>query len=231
MKGKTLHKIFIYLSPNNSDIPLTVIVILILIMRLDVSITDTRCEEADNTLHTILWEDPEDCARFLQCDMNGTLMSLPCVFGTFFNFQHQVCVQPDLTQPSCSNWQCYGKSHVFVAGSECGTWSYCVDGGISHSDQCPHDLSFVEETQFCTYPFCSSSNATTVMTTEEDGPCPANIGLFDRFVLPHPTDCTIFYICSFWIRSAFSCPPGQIFHYPSQMCRPDTDVVCTPLQQ
>lgn len=100
--------------------------------------------------------DPENCQRYFLCQ-NGRALSSACPQSpreTWFNFERQACTDPG---PFCNNSVCNRKSKIFVADADrgCGNWHFCVEGQISHSGQCPFDLSFDAFLQYCTYPFCS----------------------------------------------------------------------------
>lgn len=106
---------------------------------------------------------PKDCQAFFQCrdGIANPMMCPQTAAEMWFDPVLIGCVPPG---PFCSPSECYNKSKVFVSNSQsgvCGSWHYCLDGEISHSGQCPSDLSFIPETQFCTYPYCSPVIVTT----------------------------------------------------------------------
>lgn len=105
---------------------------------------------------------PDDCQMYILCQNE---LALPAR-----------CPQPaDATKPEiwfdpttevcrkegafCAAPVCRGKDRVFVAdpNSECGGWIYCLGEEEGHNASCPYGLSFVPETQFCTYPLCASA--------------------------------------------------------------------------
>lgn len=102
---------------------------------------------------------PENCEMYILCQ-NGKALPASCPLEkgtqTWFDPIRQGCAFPGdfCTPPPCTN-----KDRVFVAdpSSECGGWIYCLGGQPSHSAVCPHSLSFVAESQICTYPYCPAT--------------------------------------------------------------------------
>lgn len=103
---------------------------------------------------------PDDCQKYILCQ-NGRAIEdrcpQPAGSEIWFDPIRQACAPPG---NFCSPPPCTGHDRRFVSdpASECGGWIYCLNNEISHSETCPYGLSFVPETQYCTYPVCSSAS-------------------------------------------------------------------------
>lgn len=102
--------------------------------------------------------DPTNCQAYFLCQNERAISGLcpQTPNESWFNNARQACTPPGTF---CSPPPCHGRNREFVpdTASPCGAWHYCLDGEISHSDICPHSLSFIAESQFCTYPLCSGT--------------------------------------------------------------------------
>ena len=101
--------------------------------------------------------DPKDCRMYYVCRGDQPAYHAMCPqtpLPTLFNFNLQACTN---TANTCVPDPCYNETGIFVpdVSGICGYWHFCLEGDVSHSGQCPHNLSFDPITQFCTYPHCS----------------------------------------------------------------------------
>lgn len=103
---------------------------------------------------------PDSCQKYVLCQNGRGIVDL-CPQAnkeTWFDPIRRACATPG---PFCTPPPCTGNDRVFVADTTtgCGSWHFCLDGEISHSMTCPDGLSFVPESQFCTYPLCADATA------------------------------------------------------------------------
>eukprot|EP00088_Acartia_fossae_P062910 TRINITY_DN76313_c0_g1_i1.p1 TRINITY_DN76313_c0_g1~~TRINITY_DN76313_c0_g1_i1.p1 ORF type:complete len:132 (+),score=55.49 TRINITY_DN76313_c0_g1_i1:34-429(+) len=54
--------------------------------------------------------------------------------------------------------------------------------------------------------------------------CPQDV---NDFLIPHPTDCSKFYYCSWWVPYLYTCPDGLLFNPDLDVCDWPENVTCT----
>uniref|UniRef100_A0AAG5DIK2 Chitin-binding type-2 domain-containing protein n=1 Tax=Anopheles atroparvus TaxID=41427 RepID=A0AAG5DIK2_ANOAO len=113
---------------------------------------------------------------------------------------------------------CVGQSqHRFVA-HETDCWRYytCLDGqAVLH--ECPESSVFVEAIQKCDF-----GDPITPPSLNPLSGCIGNVGISN---VPHPTDCTLFYLCMDQMQFLQQCGPNLVFDLNTLQCnRPELSV-------
>jgi hypothetical protein len=130
---------------------------------------------------------------------------------------------------------------LFPKPENCSEFYQCL-GGVAFTHECPEDLYYCEEKQYCTWITetgckfdCVLTKRPTECPTKEptEGPTakptpdsicsPQNEGLF----VPNPDDCTKYYECSNGETIPFRCPDGLFFCPQSNTCDWLCDKECT----
>ncbi|XP_071527792.1 uncharacterized protein, partial [Panulirus ornatus] len=176
--------------------------------------------------------DPTDCTRYYVClDASGTgelvpsSVSLECPDGQYLNDAHTVPRCDPISgapQGFCSNLCNPCKPHCTDAGgvtphpTDCSTYYVCLENGHILEVGCPSDVPFFDfmsgecfaDDTLC-YSYCD--------------PCLPHCTV-DGERIPHPSDCTKFYLCSPPEIVSFTCPHNQVFNRETSQC--EEDAVC-----
>lgn len=111
---------------------------------------------------------------------------------------------------ACIGWDTFGVALFVPNPQSCNAYVLCYNGE-AHAATCPPGYQFDVGAQNC-------ANHGGVDCTQ----C-APIG---NVQLPHPSDCSAFYECSFGTRTARNCPPGFMFDKTIGSCNSAHLVVC-----
>ncbi|XP_045457587.1 mucin-1-like [Melitaea cinxia] len=133
-----------------------------------------------------------DCAQYYQC-VHGNKIIRPCSFGSYFSYEHQDCVSPDIA--NCT-----------LSGGPTGSPS---TGAPTTRPTAP--------------PTPSPTAAPTSPSTQRPSPgetlpngCPADFS--EELLLPHEYDCGQYYQCVHGNKILRPCAIGSHFSYIHQDC-------------
>ncbi|KAK3792937.1 hypothetical protein RRG08_064200 [Elysia crispata] len=186
--------------------------------------TQILCPES-----TLNVQDPADCSRYYECS-NNVVTPRACVQGQVFNplsgncgnFQNPLGCVPSSSQgtlgsnPPVATYLCPGPRGRYQDTSDCSRFYSCINSAAQRN-QCPAGQRFDPNAEACS----STSNPTGCHITSNNPAggqgefqCPNGQGKFHD-----STDCTRYYVCSYWQPTRTQCPAGQLFD--------PTDVICS----
>ncbi|KAF2884429.1 hypothetical protein ILUMI_21753 [Ignelater luminosus] len=110
---------------------------------------------------------------------------------------------------------------------------YKCSHGIPYEMDCPANLHFNSDTNYCDWPtnvVCSKQESSEANedSSEEENLCPpTGNGQEDDIRLPHKSDCSKFYKCSHGVQYEMDCPHGLHFNPQTKQCDWPYNVNCT----
>ncbi|GIY83297.1 uncharacterized protein CEXT_590021 [Caerostris extrusa] len=131
---------------------------------------------------------------------------------------------------------CPSSFGAFADITDCSQFYICV-GGIANRKRCRRGQQFDKYRKVC-LPFIiavcdkgddattTDATSTTKKKDKDNFSCPSIAGSY-----MHPTDCSKYYSCLFFIPSLTSCDEGKLFDGVKKKCRPADEVNCGTRQR
>uniref|UniRef100_A0A6P4FLF2 Zonadhesin n=1 Tax=Drosophila rhopaloa TaxID=1041015 RepID=A0A6P4FLF2_DRORH len=164
-----------------------------------------QCNGSPGCTEGELEVDPTDCAGYWKCT-NGSLVSVKCPDGAYFNATYKTCV-PD-TDGVCVN--CVEGAQK-PEPTDCTKYQVC-SGGKYVTKSCESGYYWNNKTEVCEW---------------DNGQCNGNgTTCTDGEVKVDPTDCAGYLSCSNGKFVNVKCADGAYFNTTLETCVPDTDGVC-----
>ncbi|GFR09421.1 peritrophin-1 [Trichonephila clavata] len=193
------------------------------------------CElAADGT--PLLIPHESDCRKYYNCH-NGILYPHICQSGLHFNSKLQACDYPDKagcetdypkekprgkgglgdSSDGCQNVRT-DKTVLVPHPNDCSKFFMC-DSGFSYLKACPAGLHFNPALQSCDYPSNVPCNKMGKLhSVGVPTPfCPTITGRIPIFYR-HPSNCSIYYLCSNGLAYEFVCPARLHFNLRLKIC-------------
>ncbi|GFU02867.1 putative chitinase 10 [Nephila pilipes] len=174
-----------------------------------------------------------DCRKFYTCH-NGILHLQICQSGLHFNLKLQACDFPDKAgcetnflkekprgkgglDDGCQNVRT-GKTVLVPHPNDCSKYLMC-DSGSSYLQTCPAGLHFNTALQSCDYPSnVQCDKMGKLHSVGIPSPfCPTINGKIPIFYR-HPSNCSIYFLCSNGLAYEFVCPARLHFNLRQKVC-------------
>ncbi|KAL5292688.1 hypothetical protein ACFFRR_011459 [Megaselia abdita] len=181
---------------------------------------------------------PNDCTKFYKC--NGKIAhQMDCQPGLHWNNQAQYCDYPNNARCDPTAPQPNPGGGVIVGHPDCDpnedpanpthlpmpndcTKFYKCDRGNAHPINCPNNLHWNAQKDYCDYPGlakCDPSIALVKSAPEQHSGCQnPNEDPMNPTLLPFPGDCQKFYICNGGIAIEMDCPSGLHWDESQKRC-------------
>ncbi|XP_042897468.1 chitin-binding domain protein cbd-1 [Parasteatoda tepidariorum] len=121
---------------------------------------------------------------------------------------------------------------MFPDVEDCSRYYMCVGGRASRM-RCPPFLNFDKYTRRCLSKWiatCDKGEDDKYSTLPEQRTTPVKEKIFmcrNMFgTFPHPTDCSKYYTCYFFMPSLRTCPKEKLYDGGRKECRPESEVEC-----
>ncbi|XP_055620278.1 uncharacterized protein LOC129764806 [Toxorhynchites rutilus septentrionalis] len=160
------------------------------------------------------FERHENCTMYYSC-VNGVAHPMTCPSQyPIFNLEGQMC---DAGNPDeCVNCPAQGV-HRFPVPNTCDRFILCVSG-VQSQDQCPTGLQFDHVKEQC--------NLASVVGCAADITCSPTDDPASPTLIPHPHDCTVYFICVAGEPIKQVCPEGTEFN--GNHCDMPENAECPP---
>uniref|UniRef100_A0A182W3W3 Chitin-binding type-2 domain-containing protein n=1 Tax=Anopheles minimus TaxID=112268 RepID=A0A182W3W3_9DIPT len=189
---------------------LTAVLVIVLVFRGVVS--NNRCVGVPDG---VFINDFTACNAFYTC-FRGEAFPGTCVEPFYFNEEQQLCDHPwQVKCLICPETEDLVPSFVPIEG-ECTYYALCIQG-IGTLRECAKGLEFNAAEGFCDLP----ENAQC-----ETGLCPSNVNPSVPTSVPHPSDCSKFYICLYNEATEQQCAPTLLFNPETRFCDLEENVEC-----
>ncbi|XP_053686188.1 mucin-2-like [Sabethes cyaneus] len=159
-----------------------------------------------------------DCGKFYKCSL-GNACEMSCPAGLHWSVTANRCEWPHIA--------CCDKT---IECRPCCDTPATTPTTVITTPTTP----ITTPTTPITTPTTPITTPTTPLPTPDDpvciidARCPANDNPFNPLLLPHESDCTLFYKCDFGRRCPKSCPPGEHFSVALQRCDWPNIACCDP---
>uniref|UniRef100_A0A182SIY8 Chitin-binding type-2 domain-containing protein n=1 Tax=Anopheles maculatus TaxID=74869 RepID=A0A182SIY8_9DIPT len=155
------------------------------------------------------------CDAFFTC-FRGEAFPGTCPINFVFNEEAQLCDHPwNVKCLICPQDEELVPTFVPIEG-ECTFYTLCIQG-IGTLRECANGLLFDSEQGFCDLP----ENVEC-----EQGICPSNVNPSVPTSVPHPTDCSKYYICLNGVEDERQCAPTLLFNPDTRFCDFEENVEC-----
>uniref|UniRef100_A0A182PYS3 Chitin-binding type-2 domain-containing protein n=1 Tax=Anopheles epiroticus TaxID=199890 RepID=A0A182PYS3_9DIPT len=190
---------------------LIVVLVEILVLREAVS-NNNRCA---NRPDGVFINDFTACDAFFTC-FRGDAFPGTCPMGFVFNEDAQLCDFPwNVKCLICPESETLEPTFEPIEG-ECTYYALCIQG-IGALRECAPGLQFDQAAKICDLE--ENVNCETPI-------CPASINPNEPVSVPHPTDCTKYYICFRGTEDERQCAPTLLFNPDTRVCDLEENVVC-----
>ncbi|XP_053657763.1 protein obstructor-E-like [Anopheles marshallii] len=186
--------------------------VLVAILVLRAAVANNRCVGlADG----VFINDFTACNAFFTC-FRGEAFPGTCVEPFYFNEEKQLCDHPwEVKCLICPQTEDLVPTFVAIE-NECQFYTLCIQG-IGTLRECASGLEFDSVAGNCDL-------AENVQC--ETGICPNNINPSLPFSVPHPTDCSKYYVCLHGQPTENQCAATLLFNPVTRFCDFEENVVC-----
>lgn len=197
------------------------------------------CKASANPNQPIHLPYPNDCTKFYKC--NGVYAhQMDCQPGLHWSQQNQLCDYPEnancdpnvvvqpgqgviVNHPDCDpNEDPMNPTHLPYPG-DC-TKFYKCNKGNAHPIDCPSNLHWNIEKDYCDYPGLAKCDPSLVfIRAAGDSPqlnpkCPLNEDPNNPTLIPYPGNCERFQICNAGYAVPMDCPSGLHWDDTEKIC-------------
>ncbi|GIY90136.1 hypothetical protein CDAR_581411 [Caerostris darwini] len=186
-----------------------------------------------------------DCGKFYVCN-GGQPQILKCQSGLHFNPKRQACDYPEnvgceksfLKKLSSGTGDLNDFAEIcasvladkisyFPHPENCSMYYMC-DSGILSLRQCPNDLHFNAARQLCDWPHEAQCERMGQLRSVgvPSAFCPPVNGKIPIFYR-HPSNCSIYYMCSNGFSYEFACPSRLHFNLRRRLCDYEEVAMCS----
>lgn len=184
---------------------------------------------------------PGDCTKFYKC--NGKFAyEMDCQPGLHWSNQNQWCDYPNKAKCDPNNQETNPGNGVIVNHPDCDpnedaahpthlpfpndcTKFYKCNRGNAHPMDCPANLHWNKDKDYCDYPNLAKCETSLVFSRAVAGGEAPQINPDCRgseelnpTLLPYPGDCEKFYICNGGYAVPMDCPSGLHWDNTQKMC-------------
>ncbi|WKX89191.1 hypothetical protein Q1695_008668 [Nippostrongylus brasiliensis] len=158
---------------------------------------------------------PINCRDYMYCT-GEHYEKFSCPPTTRWDVQTKLCTYDPSCRPDIheDHWRC--TSGDSIPSTDCLTYQICQNGTYTTA-QCKDMLGY--HAIPCSHCFTSSNNHQVDQLTY-----PGQCSTHDR--LPHPQDCTAYYVCEHNNWEYRRCDAGEVFDADHQSCRPGNPWEC-----
>ncbi|XP_037930308.1 uncharacterized protein LOC119665036 [Teleopsis dalmanni] len=156
---------------------------------------------------------PDDCSLFYICS-NKQLIETSCQQGNYFDVDLKYCVRD--TDNVCPQCQAETRSKRSIVNEIDETENIDESNIIEEQPETEIEIKTIEE------------NVDDFKMQARDADCTCPGGYEEGDFLPHPSNCSLFYICYDGQLMESNCGKGNYFNSSCLRCEPDTDNTCWP---
>jgi Chitin binding Peritrophin-A domain len=192
-------------------------------------------DEADCEVGDRVWECPEDsdsisfipntedCNKYYIC-FGGGQIPMACPEGLHWSVDEETCQDPD--DAECKFGDDDGREFCPEEGfkqishpKNCEKFIVCLNGVKVTTFSCPPGLHFSRANRVCMDPEKAECEI-------EGLSCPAEDDMDNLVFIPHPEDCSLYYLCLGGNKLPLSCGNGFHWSVEAQACMAKEDAGC-----